>query len=248
MMLTTLALLAEEDHEHIRLVTGIPVSDFQRVKEKYRQALLGTHSIRLLQTDGNWGVDYSVTINEVKIIPQPVGTLFWAVLGDDGSLINKACAAGKMAVLDIGQHTVDLTRTNTLEFVDRESTSFNDIGLFTAYQDLSYELNSKLGIQIPPEEMEQYVRSGAVKIGGHMHSIHAEKDAVFQSAADKILSRAKNTWVNMWELDKVLITGGGAMVLGEYLCRAFNNGEICPDATFTNCLGYYRYGRRVWPR
>ena len=103
LMCTVLALLAEEDHEHIRLVAGLPVSDFQRVKEKYRQALLGPHSIRLLQTDGNWGVDYSVTINEVRIIPQPVGTLFWAVLGEDGSLINKAYAAGKMAVLDIGQ-------------------------------------------------------------------------------------------------------------------------------------------------
>ncbi len=46
LMLTTLALLAEEDHEHIRLVTGLPLSNFQKLKEKYLQILLGTH---------NWG-------------------------------------------------------------------------------------------------------------------------------------------------------------------------------------------------
>ncbi len=131
--------------------------------------------------------------------------------------------------------------------IDRESTSFNDVGLFIAYQDLSYELNNKFGIQIPPEEIEPYIKNGTIKVGGRLRSIRSEIDAVFQAAAEKIVSRVKNTWRNMWEI-KILITGGGSVILGEYLCQAFSDVqvEICEEATFTNCIGFYSYGRKIW--
>ncbi len=248
LMLGTLVLLADNPEEDINLITGLPVNSFSKKKEEYTRALKGRHQIKLLQPNGDWSTVYTVNIREVKVIPQPVGTIFWALLDSKGQIRNKEYSIGKLGVLDIGAHTVDLARTNDLEFIDRESTSFNDIGLFTAYQELSFELQHKLGVQITPEEMSTYINRGYIKVDGKQISIHQEKESVFQAASDKIVSRAINTW-SLWDLDKVLITGGGSLVLKDYLINSFDKYsqiEFCDDGTLTNCLGYHRYGQRFW--
>ncbi len=101
LMLTALALLSDSTDEQINLVTGLAVSDFQKLKKEYRQALLGRHNIKPLQPDGKWGVDYSVTIKDVKVIPQPIGTLFWSFLAQDGQVRNWENAASRIGILDI---------------------------------------------------------------------------------------------------------------------------------------------------
>ena len=93
------------------------------------------------------------------------------VIITDGNLANRELAASRLAVLDIGANTLDLCRVDSLEFIDRESTSYSDLGVFECYRQLSLEIYNAFGIEIPPEEIEPHIVNYAVKIGGRSQGI-----------------------------------------------------------------------------
>ena len=242
LMMSALLLLSCNQAESVKLVAGLPVNEYSGGKEKYNKTLQGKHYLQLIDPDGSGNDFFAFNVEAVKILPQPVGTIFDKVLNDAGNLDDKQLAAGRVAVLDIGKHTVDLALTDALQFVDRSSTSFNDIGLFDAFKDLSLALKGQ-GYDIPPDSLEPYIR-GARKLAG----IAELKEQAFASQAEKIASRVINTWSDLWSFDKVFITGGGALVLGDYITSALNSCkvEICEAPTFTNVKGYYKYAQRAW--
>jgi len=55
----------------------------------------------------------------------------------------------------------------------------------------------------------------------------------------------------MWQFDKIIVAGGGAAVFGEQIAKAFNSPgqvEVSRQGTFSNTLGYLKFGYRVWPK
>jgi len=242
LMMSALVLLSNNQAEDIKLIVGLPVNEYAIIKDKYTEALQGNHYCQLIDPDGQGNEFYMFNIVSTAVLPQPIGTLFNAVLADDGALVDKKLAAGRVAVLDIGKHTVDLALTDALQFVDRSSTSFNDIGLFDAFKDLSLALKG-IGYDIPPDSLELYIRGFRKLVG-----IAELKEQAFASQAEKIASRVINTWPDLWSFDRVFITGGGALVLGDYIATALNSDKVtvCEGPTFTNCQGYFKYALRKW--
>jgi len=60
-----------------------------------------------------------------------------------------------------------------------------------------------------------------------------------------------NLWRDAWQLNSIIITGGGAVILGDYISRQMNRpGQaelVEPDrATLSNARGYLKLARRVW--
>lgn len=248
LMLTAIAMLFDPRHDVIcNLVTGLPVNVFALQKDKYMQALEGWHHIKFL---GNGLPDErQIRIVNCKVLPQPVGTVFSAVLDDKGNLFNKELAASRLGILDIGANTVDLCRMDALDFIDRESATFSDLGVFDCYRQLSLEIFNSFGVEIPPEEIEPYAKNNAIKIKGQSQSIVDIKNRAYKKAAEKIVSRSKNVWRNLWQMDKILVAGGGAILFGNYIAQAFNSPgqvEVSDKASFTNVLGYLKYGQRAW--
>lgn len=242
LMMSALLMLSNGQSETIKLVAGLPVNEYAAMKEKYADNLKGTHYCQLLDIDGRENDFYRFDIETVKVLPQPVGTIFDSVLDHCGQLTNKQLAGGRLAVLDIGKHTVDLAVTDSLQFVDKSSISFNDIGLFDAFKDLSIALKAE-GYDIPPDNIEPYIKATR-----NIDVLPALREEAFASQAEKIVSRIINTWPDLWSFDKVIITGGGALPLGEYIADAIDcpRTEICAQPTLTNCRGFYKYGQRAW--
>jgi len=242
LMMSALLLLSNSQTDAGKLVAGLPVNEYAGLKNKYSDALTGKHYLQQIDPDGSGNDFFAFTIEEAKILPQPIGTLFDAVLDDAGELENKQLAGGRVAVLDIGKHTVDLALTDALQFVDRASVSFNDIGLFDAFKDLSLGIKNK-GYDVPPDSLEPYIR-GSRQLSG----IAELKEQAFASQAEKITSRVINTWPDLWSFDRVFITGGGALVLGDYIASALDSEkvDVCQFPTFTNVKGYFKYGQRAW--
>ena len=240
LMMSALVLLSNNQYEDIKLITGLPVNDYAGLKDKYKSTLLGKHYIQLINPDGSEGQFYAFNIEEVKIFPQPVGTIFDSVLDNTGKIYNRKLAGRKIAVLDIGKYTVDLALTDGLQFVDKSSISFNDIGIFDAYKDLSLALKDE-GYDIPADNLEPYLNNSA-----NLNGLAELKEAVFANQAEKIASRVFNTWPDLWSFDQIFITGGGAIVLGEHLLEHLATDEalICDNPTFTNCRGYYKYANK----
>jgi len=242
LMMATLVLLSNQQHEKLKLITGLPVDMYTGLKDKYKSALLGQHYIQLINPDGSGGQFYSFYIDEVSLLPQPIGTIFDKVLNDIGEIANQKLGSGRIAVLDIGKHTVDLSVTDQLRFVDKSSISFSDVGIFDAYRELSLALKEK-GFDIPADSLEPFIRNGK-----SLNGLEGLKEKVFASQAEKILSRVINTWADIWSFDRIYITGGGALLLSKHLISGLDNDnvEICKEPTFTNCRGYYKFANKMW--
>ena len=242
LLLSALVLLSNYQYEDVKLITGLPVNEYASSKDLYINKLLDKHYIKLINPDGNGEKFYSFNVSEVKILPQPIGTIFNHILNNHGEIEHKQLAGGRIAVLDIGKHTVDLALTDALQFVDNLSTSYRDIGIYDAYKDLSVELKND-GYDIPADSLEPYIRDGK-----QLNGLAELKEAVFANQAEKIVSRVYNTWSNLWDINQIFITGGGAVVLGEYLLHRFDrdNITICDQPIFTNCNGYYKFAKKLW--
>ncbi len=242
LLMSALILLANGQLETVNLIAGLPVNEYSGLRDKYAAALTEKHYVQLIRPSGEAGDFYVFHIEQVKILPQPVGTIFDKVLNFSGELEDKQLAGGRLAVLDIGKHTVDLALTDALTFVDRSSVSFNDIGLFDAFKDLSIALKAN-GYDIPADSLEPYV-TGERPLKG----LADLKEQAFASQAEKIASRVLNTWPDLWSFNKIYITGGGAIGLGEYIATALDSDrvEVCEDPTFTNAKGFYKFARRIW--
>ena len=242
LMMSALLLLVNSQAEEVKLVAGLPVNEYAGLKDNYIDTLKGKHYTQLISPDGKEGEFYRFDITDVMILPQPVGTIFDKVLNDTGELADKALASGRVAVLDIGKHTVDLALTDALQFVDRSSVSFNDIGLFDAFKELSLILKGE-GYDIPADSLEPYIRGDR-----KLDCLPALREQSFASQAEKIISRVLNIWPDLWTFDKIYITGGGALVLGDYIASGLNSDkvEVCNGPTFTNCKGYYKFACRKW--
>lgn len=93
LMLAAIALLFDpKRYVTCHLVTGLLVNAYGAEKERYMQVLLGLHSIKLI------GLDHYRQINIVgcKVLPQPVGTVFSAVLNGTGELAYKELVASRL--------------------------------------------------------------------------------------------------------------------------------------------------------
>ncbi len=241
-MLSALVLLSSHHNEKVKIVTGLPVNDYVDLKDRYQDAIVGKHNIQIISPDGVGGDHYTFDIQDVKVLPQPLGTIFNAILSSEGEINDKVLGNSKIGVLDVGKCTVDLIVMDAFQFVNKYSTSFSDIGLFDAYKELSLALRSE-GYDIPPDSLEPYIRNNKP-----LNGLAEMKEEIFESQAEKIMSRLKNTWMNMWSFDQVFITGGGAIVLGGYLKKYFDKELvlICENPTMSNCCGYHKAGLKAW--
>lgn len=242
LMMSALLLLSGGPVEEVKLIAGLPVNDYSGLKDDYSKTLKGSHYCQLVDPDGKENDFYRFNITDVVILPQPIGTIFDKVLNGAGELQNKALAGGRVAVLDIGKHTVDLALTDGLQFVDRSSLSFNDIGLFDAFKDISLALKGA-GYDVPADSLEPFVNGSRT-----LEVFPAIAEQAYASQAEKIISRVLNTWPDLWGFDKIYVTGGGAMKLGDYIAAGLNSDkvEVCSNPTFTNCRGYHKFARRKW--
>jgi len=133
-----LAQTAEENHQLTNLVVGLPVRFYQKMKDEYASLARDVHKINLLSPgEALIRERRLVIVEEVRVLPQPFGTLFDAILDDKGGLKDKTMAGGKVGVIDIGFNTLDLARADELEYINPASDSFSGQGLFNAFQDLS---------------------------------------------------------------------------------------------------------------
>lgn len=245
-----MALVAEQEHQLVDLVIGLPVRFFAGMKGEYSKLARDVHKVSILSPDGAQIKARRVIIVEnVKVLPQPFGCLFDCILDDSGNLKDKALAGGRVGVIDIGYNTLDLARADALEFNNPGSDSFSGQGLFSAFQELSREIYRELEIEIPPEKLEPVVKERKITIAGKDRDVSALIDRAFSATAEGIISRVKTIWPDRerWQFTQVLITGGGGALLGDYIIPYLGvQARIVENPVMANCRGFLKFGRRAF--
>ncbi len=232
----------------INVVSGLPVGYLKRDSKKLKEMIQGTHEITFHNTDGK-DVTKRIQIDKIHIIPQPIGSIFNLIFDDDGKIKDKALATQKLGVVDIGFKTTDFSIFDHLQYIERGSSTM-DTGISKCFSVIANKLRQESNISIELFRMYKFIESGLVKIRGKEYNISNLKKRVYSHSASAIASDLNRLWENDWDIDSIILSGGGSVELSEYLSPNIE-GNVIPipkniDARFNNVQGYCKFGRYKW--
>ncbi len=235
---TALGLLNPQG-DALNIVTGLPINEYSDdMKEKLTNHLKGSHVFMLNEKP------YFYIINKCKVIPQPFGTIFDQLLSKQGDILKPDYANTTLGVIDVGFRTSDFAVADKLEYMDRMSSSSN-IALSSAYKLITRELNSRYGITKPLYQLDQVVREKEISIKGQKVDLSPLIKEAFQLTVQNIIGEISLLW-NTWELDLILITGGGGIALYDYLSGQLDKTILVKSGQFSNVNGYIKMANRSW--
>jgi plasmid segregation protein ParM len=234
----------------INLVTGLPIGYYRQHKDELARILQGEHKVALIDAAGK-RQERTVNINKVRVIPQPFGSMFNLMLNDLGDLGDKRLVKEKVGIIDVGFRTSDYTISDKMRYSERGSRT-TDSGIARAFNVIATKLREKSGVSVELYRLYDAVDRGAIKIRGKEYELKALTEQVFSQLAGAVANEIERLWADDWDMDAMVITGGGGAVLARYLTPLLN-GHVLPvdpskDARLCNVQGYWKFGKHIWAR
>ena len=237
-------------HIPVNLVTGLPIGYYQKYKKDVAGLLLGEHRVVLTDATGQTK-EKIININKVRVIPQPFGSMFNLMLNDLGELGDKRLVKEKIGIIDIGFRTSDYTISDKMRYSERGSRT-TDSGIARAFNVIATKLREESGVNIELYRLYDAVDRGFIKIRGKEYDLKDLTEQVFSQLASTVANEVDRLWADDWDIDTMVITGGGGAVLAKYL-EPLLKGHVLPvdadrDARLNNVLGYRKFGKHLWAR
>jgi len=248
MALTAAGCSSSERDISTNVVSGLPVAYFKEHHKRFAKLLTGQHKIIYHQPDGT-EIHKQIYIEKVRMMPQPLGSFFDILLDENGQIVNEVITGQKVGIIDIGFQTTDYTVFDNLRYIDRGSTTM-ETGISKFFRVIAGKLQEKSGINVEPFRLYDAVENGIIKMRGQEYDISKIRDSVFSQAADIIAGDADRLWTDEWDIDTIILTGGGSMKLSKYLQPLIPGSVISSDektdARLNNVKGYLKYGKYIW--
>ncbi|MDT8440290.1 MAG: ParM/StbA family protein [Desulfuromonadales bacterium] len=234
----------------VNLVTGLPIGFYRQQKDELAKLLTGEHQIVLTDVSGK-REEKSIKIDKVRVIPQPFGSLFNLMLNDVGELRDRRLVKDKIGVIDIGFRTSDYTISDKMRYSERGSRT-TDSGIARAFNVIAAKLRENSGVNVELYRLFEAIDKGSIKIRGKVYDLKGISEQVFNQLATSVANEIDRLWVDDWDIDAMVITGGGGAVLAKYL-KPLLNGEVLEsnpedDMRLYNVHGYRKFGQHLWDR
>jgi plasmid segregation protein ParM len=232
----------------INVVSGLPIGYFKHNHERFNEILTGHHRVTYHSHNGNKSTR-EIYINKVRMLPQPLGSILNDLMDTDGRIINEELANQKVGVVDIGFRTTDFTILDHLRYIDRGSRTI-DTGISKGFSVISSKLREKCGVNVELYRLYKAAEEGTIKMRGHGFSFEKIRDQVYSQLAANIANELDRLWSEDWDIDTIILTGGGCRELAKYL-QPLITGNIKPidsysDPRLNNVQGYAKYGKYIW--
>jgi plasmid segregation protein ParM len=232
----------------VNLVSGLPIGFFKQNHKRFNDLLSGHHRITYHSHNGQ-ETTKELYINKVRMLPQPLGSVLNLIMDDKGKIFNKDLANQKIGVVDIGFRTTDFTILDHLRYIDRGSRTM-ETGISKGFSVIANKLREKCGVNVELYRLYNAAEAGSIKMRGHGFNFAKIRDQVYSQLAASIANDIDRLWADDWDIDAIILTGGGCRELAEYL-KPQITGNILPvdpnqDPRLNNVLGYIKYGQYVW--
>ena len=232
----------------VNIVSGLPIGFYKAHHQRFNEILTGHHSVTYHTHDGRESTK-EIYINKVKMLPQPLGSLLDLVMDDKGKIVNQSLANQKVGVVDIGFRTSDFTVMDNLRYIDRASRTM-DTGISKGFAVIADKLRERCGISVELHRLFKAVECGSIKYRGQEFEINKIREQVYTQLATAIANDVDRLWTDDWDIDTILLTGGGCRELAEHLQPQIT-GNVLPidsdvDLRLKNVMGYAKYGHYVW--
>lgn len=227
-------LLLSEVERIDMLVTGLPVSQY--LDEARRNALAeqmrGTHQITPKRT---------VTVEKVKVIPQPIGGLLDYIDQTDADIED-----ARVLVVDPGFFSVDWVVV-THNDLRRQSSSTSLNASSVVLEEASRLILRDHGASITTEALENALRSGkpAVRVLGQPVEIAPYIEQAAKTVSPVVVeSIQKSLRTESAQPDLIVLVGGGAGFFRDALQDAFPRLTVATpqEPVFSNARGFWIMG------
>jgi len=246
--LAAISKIVSNTDQPLNLVVGLPIGNYRQFKSELAGMLRGTHNIVTTNTQGT-RQELNITIDEVNVLPQPIGTVMDRLLNRQGRPENKRFATDKIGIIDIGFRTTDYTISDKGRYSERGSLTTQN-GIAKAFSKIATKLKETCKVDIEIYRLFGAVEQGNIKVRGKAYDLQKITEHAFKQLASSIAADANQVWSDDWDIDAIMITGGGGAVLAQYI-QPLIEGVIIPieedlDYRLHNVRGYYKYGLHSW--
>lgn len=234
-----LAALARADIESALVITGLPILWWDRRRDLVR-SWVGIHQIEI---DGK---PRTIEVQEVRPVWQPMGSLYAHLLGDDGAArVDEATMRKGYAIVDIGTNTTDLSAIVNLQPMAQWSGGIR-LGVRDALAIIAADIERRYSVRRSLPEIAQALRAGrGIDINRETYTLDGAATTALSAFAQEVVSEVTQILAQPDRFHTILITGGGAYLVGQALKAAFPaNAEILPRPALGNAIGFARYAQR----
>ena len=240
--------MMSEDYDTIKvdpLVMGLPVehADNETRVNDLKKLMGKKHSIKLALADGSQ-FEKVVDVKDVVVVSQPFGTFCDIILDDEGEIADPELATKFISIIDIGAGTVNFLTLNDLDPITDLTKHINK-GMYTAYEEIGRRIEEEYGKKYPLGVLPKLIKQGFISGGINISPI---VDEVFELHAGEIMSEWETRFRDTIPyLDAVVLTGGGTVVLQEYLERyiaEYDSFEKILLGVHNTSRGLRKYGLR----
>ena len=238
LMLATFTELTTATSCDLMVVTGLPVA-YYADKDKLRGLLLGEHRA---SREGRRSQVFRV--GDCRVIPQPFGSLLSLALDNRGRVADTELATGTVGVIDVGGKTTNLLSVNRLSEIARE-TAPADVGAWDAMRAIRDWLDNYYpDLELRDHQVIEAMIARQVRYYGELVDLGPIVDATLEPMANQIIAKATQHW-NVGNLSAILVSGGGALLLGPAIQRHFRHARVVEDPIFANASGYWKFAQRI---
>ncbi len=245
-----LAVLAgyTEMENPLHVVLGLPVSYFQLLKASCEARLIGYHKLVWVESGGN-RIPKNIHIRKLHLVPHPMGTYSGLIMDTDGRLQAEKFRERKIAVVDIGFRSTNVIAMDRLRFSNRYSGTI-DLGISQGFERIERKLRDQTGRRLTFGQLYQAVRMGHIRIEDQTYNIERVRREAFSLLAEQLADNISHLLAAAWDLDSLLLTGGGSRELADYIGPLLP-GEVSQieneqDARLNNAQGQLRLARALW--
>jgi plasmid segregation protein ParM len=245
--LTAAALFSQQECP-LQIVIGLPVSQVAVWTASLVEQLTGYHKIGLCQADGNWSRK-NVHIRKVHVVPHPLGSFSNLIMDQGGNLRPSDYRNRKVALVDIGFRTTDVAVMASGRFCNRGSGTI-DMGFAEGLEAIARKLYRETGCIPDLDRLYRAVRMGFIRIEDQEYNLRRLREETYRHLAATLADRINYQLREDWDMESVLLTGGGATDLAEDLAPLLD-GEVIlieheQDVRLGNAQGNLYLARHLW--
>lgn len=223
----------------ILLVTGAPEATYHTASQDYKSWFTGDWVVN--------GQGYNVA--ETLVVTEPTGTVASQAMDVYGNVVDEALLKSNVAVLDIGQHSIDGTAfyydATRGAPIRSENESFGiDRGSMAYVQgDVQEWLLGTHRITIPLHRLFAPIETGTITLDGRAISLRKVIDASVISWASYIMDVLREKW-ELYDIDHYFLAGGGAKLFIEPLQAWRSSMRVVDEPVMSNVRGFCAIGNR----
>lgn len=224
---------SKEKH-NVYIVAGLPSREKSaKVDEELKKALQGNH---IVEIDG---VEIAFEVKILKIIAQPLGTLFNYILNGNLELNEKY-----VGIIDCGTGTTDIDGIKELTVVDSDRDTFS-IGSYEVYQRISDYVNKEnVYANSTFKKIEEQFEKDVYRISDRaLVDIADIKEQTVKNLSEDLINKISIRWQNLTKFDKIFLTGGSSSIFGEEIKKLIEDVVIVPNPQIANAQGFYKYAK-----